>query len=58
MYDNERYTKILDEFPKINKSSYLEFLSEYGNGLTMGTMVNHGYVLKSLADLYPLQIKW
>lgn len=50
MYDNERYTKILDEFPKISKSSYLEFLSEYGNGLTKGTMVNHGYVLKSLAD--------
>ncbi len=50
MYDDERYQKILDDFPKENRSTYLDFLSQYGNGLTLGTKINHGYILKSLAE--------
>lgn len=47
---DDRYGKILEEFPKANKGTYLEFLNQYGNGLTQGTKINHGYVLKSLAE--------
>ncbi len=50
MYDEERYQKILKEFPKANKGTYIEFLNEYGNGLTIGSKINQGYVLKSLAE--------
>lgn len=50
MYDDERYQKILEDFPKANKSTYIEFLNQYGDGLTIGTKINHGYVLKSLAE--------
>lgn len=57
MYDQERYQKILEEFPKANKSTYLEFLNMYGNGLTLGTKINHGYVLKSLAEFTNKQFK-
>lgn len=45
-----RHEKILEDFPKANKGTYLEFLNQYGNGLTQGTKINHGYVLKSLAE--------
>jgi len=33
---DDRYGKILEEFPKANKGTYLEFLNQYGNGLTRG----------------------
>ncbi len=48
--DEKRYQTLLEEFPKTNKSTFLEFVAEYGNGLTLGTKINHGYVLKSLAE--------
>ncbi len=38
--DEKRYQTILEEFPKANKSTFLEFVSEYGNGLTLGTKIN------------------
>lgn len=48
--DEKRYRTILEEFPKENKSTFSDFVSQYGNGLTLGTKINHGYVLKSLAE--------
>lgn len=48
--DEKRYQTILDGFPNTNKGTFLKFVTQYGNGLTLGTKINHGYVLKSLAE--------